>query len=683
MNKPIRVLVVGMTDTAGGVENFLMSYCSRIDPKRIRFDFLTQYAGAAYADLRNALGTTYCMPLEDPVQYHHQLRAFFAAHAREYDVLWDNECLFDDLMPLKLAAEHGIPVRIAHSHNPQNVDPSLAGKSKGALHRMQRRTLSHYANVLWASSEASARWACPAMDLPVSIIPHAVDAEKFRFRSDVRAEVRAHYGLENCLVVGQVGRLHYQKNDAFLLDVFARLYQREPRARLMLVGDGPDLLTLEARAVDLGVSDAVLFLGHRDDVPRLLQAFDVFAMPSRVEGLGMAAVEAQAAGLPCVLSTACPKDAALTDRVTFLPPEDPDLWAERLLDVLESTSDRGDRDPIRDITRAGYELSEAAQRLTQRIERLVQERSAFRRRFLLADTAAGEDPSREAFARIARDAGFAVTNITTRPAQTLWQRIWSDACLAAAWVKLFAKLHHGDLLLVQYPWQPARTAHMARWALHMLQWKGAKTAAYIHELESVCDLEDAHARWSDQELLASFDRLIVHNERMANYLRAQGAQAEQMIAADLPDHAAEGAMPMRTMGDGLCVLDAEMTVPGIECHPAGALDAPLRGAFGLVWPGRHVRPDGTDATRAMLHTPAEIGRFLAQGMPVVVWKWSAAAETVRAQKLGIAVETLADIPARLNALTDAEYADMARAAQDAGALIREGEMTRRALDQLK
>ena len=253
--KPIRVLVVGMTATASGVENFLMTYCGRMDKSRVRFDFLTRYENAAYPEKRRELGKTHVIPRrsEDPVKYYRAIRAFFEAHAKEYDVIWDNECMFNDMTPLKLAAQYGIPVRIAHSHNPQNSDPSLKGKGRGVLHRVQRRGMARHANVLWACSEESAKWACPAMDLPFTIVPHAIDTADYRFNAVTRAEVRAHYGLEDCLVVGHVGRLHYQKNQTFLLEAFARLHQREPRARLVLVGDGPNLLSLEAKAVELGV----------------------------------------------------------------------------------------------------------------------------------------------------------------------------------------------------------------------------------------------------------------------------------------------------------------------------------------------------------------------------------------------------------------------------------------------
>lgn len=645
--KPIRVLTVGMTDTAGGVENFLMTCCGQIDPSRVRFDFLTRYEHAAYPERRRALGQTYHVPMRngDWRRYRRELRAFFARHAREYDVIWDNECMFNDLLPLRLAAEYGIPVRIAHSHNPQNVDPSLSGKSKGAAHRVQRRTLSRYANVLWASSEASAKWACPAMDLPCAIIPHAVDVTRYRYRADVRAEVRAHYGLEDCRVVGHVGRLQYQKNGMFLLDAFAHLHQREPRARLVMVGEGPDLLSLEARAVDLGVSEAVLFLGQRDDVCRLLQAFDVFAMPSRVEGLGMAAVEAQAAGLPCVLSSAFPKEAALTPDVTFLPPEDADRWAECLLDVLEGAQDRVRPDNTQALIRAGYALSDAAERLTQRFEHLTAEQSAFRRRFVLTGvTAQGMTPAEADVQRIARDAGHVALTFAAGAGESTWRRMVDGVRGLALWTRLLLRLHHGDLLLVQYPWRGG-SPRLTSAALRLIRWKGAKTAAFVHDLPSLQHPQNARARWCDQVLLRRFDRVIVHNERMAGYLCSQGFPPDALLP----------------MGVQPCLTHADHAAEG----------------FAVLF------PSPADKAYAMVSSPRAASEALAQGRPLMVWTWSGLADVVRAHHLGLVADTPADAAAMADALSADEAAAMADAVREWGERLQQGEPLRDVLRRMK
>ncbi len=715
--KPIRVLVVGMTATAGGVENFLMAYCGRIDPKRVRFDFLSRYEDAAYPERRQALGRTFVIPRrsEDPVKYYRAIRAFFEQHAKEYDVIWDNECMFNDMTPLKLAAEYGIPVRIAHSHNPQNADPSLGGKARGTLHRVQRRSLARYANVLWSCSEESARWACPAMDLPFTIIPHAIDAWEYVFDPAVRAEVRAHYGLTDCLVVGHVGRLQYQKNQTFLLEAFARLHQREPRARLVLVGDGPNLLTLEAKAVELGVESEVLFLGHRDDVPRLLQAFDLYAMPSRFEGLGMAAVEAQAAGLTCLLSDAFPKEADITGHVSFLPPDDPDLWAERMLDALEALQEGARRDTLTEITRAGHELTDAAERLTQRLEQLVKEKPSFKRRFLL--TSIREDKANFLAAKavqdvqhIAAEAGYALLDLPVPPVpQKWWQWVALVGRTVYEWGKLFFKLHHGDLLLVQYPCAPAEAAPVLKYALHLLQWKGAKTAAYIHDLNSLRHLKDSSARWSDQELLLRFDHLIVHNARMEAYLIGQGAKEGQVVALGLQDDVTDIPVPERKLEPSVCVMGDLSRKHSFYVHelPKGKLtwhlcggnwkvkhNRPdilyhggkadeLQGSFGLVWEGMSAKTvTGASGAYMMLTSPRKASRYIAQGMPIIVWKWSALADLVRENHLGLVVDAIGEIPGAIAALTEEDYAVMAASAREWGEKLRRGDMTRAALDKL-
>ncbi len=715
---PIRVLVVGMTSTAGGVENFLMAYCGRIDKRRVRFDFLTRYPDAVYPEQRDAIGKTYVIPQrhEGPMKFYEAIHAFFEDHAGEYDVIWDNECMFNDMTPLQLAAEYGIPVRIAHSHNPQNQDVSARGRAMELLHRMQRRTMVWYANVLWACSQDSARWACPAMDVPCNLIPHAIDAKAFRFNEAVRREVRAHYGLMDCLVVGSVSRLTHQKNQGFLLEAFARLHQREPRARLMLVGDGPDLTDLEAKAVDLGVESAVLFLGHRDDVPRLMQAFDLFAMPSRFEGLGMAAVEAQAAGLPCILSDAVPKAAAITEDVTFLPPEDPDLWAERMLDVLEDPA-RTRRDTLEAITRAGYEIGEAAQRLTEKLEYLVAETPAYKRRFLLTVPQGGkghdrENRSRQDVQAIAADSGFVPVKMWSddEPAKDRRQQVWQDCRLVADWLRLFFKLHHGDLLLVQYPYMPRRTAYL-RFALHMVQWKGASTAAFVHSLDSLRLQGGDAARRNDQELLHSFDRVAVVGEHMARYLKNQGVPEEKLVSLDFFDCLTDVPMQARSLSWSVCIaghlhrkknryLDdlprsrVQWQLYGegwknkgkradITWHGDRA-DGPMEGAFGLVWDGPSADVcTGGQGAYLMVSRTHRASSYLAEGMPLIAWTGAALADVIRAEHIGLTVDRLSDIPAAIGSLTDDEYRRMAENARRIGHQLRRGDMTRSALLKLR
>ena len=167
------------------------------------------------------------------------------------------------------------------------------------------------ATELWACSRPAAEFLFPAELLESRswrFIPNGIDTRRFQFRPEVRTRVRQELGLGDSFVFGHGGRLCEQKNQAFLLEAFAKTAGRRPDSRLLLIGQGEDRSDLESRAEALNIADRVIFHGTSDRVPELLWAMDVFAFPSRFEGLGIVAVEAQAAGLPTVCAEAVPEE---------------------------------------------------------------------------------------------------------------------------------------------------------------------------------------------------------------------------------------------------------------------------------------------------------------------------------------------------------------------------------------
>ncbi len=723
MPKPVRVLVVGLTATIGGIENFLMAYCGAIDPRRVQFDFLTRFEDAAYPDLRDKIGKTYVIPCrsKQPLAFYRRITAFFREHAREYDVLWDNECMFNDMTPLMLAKKYGIPVRIAHCHNPQNMDVSAKGRLQELLHRAQRRALGRYANVLWACSGPSAQWACPRLDIPYELVPNAIRAASFRPQPGVRQRMRAALSLEGCLVVGHVGRLQYQKNQPFLLEAFAALHRQEPRARLVLAGDGPDMTTLEAQAVRLGIAGEVLFLGVREDIPHLMQCFDLFALPSRFEGLGMAAIEAQAADVPCLVSDAVPREAALTERVTFLPAKDPAEWANAMAELLHRYEDAPRRDRTEDIASAGYDLPAAAQCLTERFEQLAANGAGVGRRFLL--TVDAREPGLPAMAKARADvaewaaqAGYTPVAFSTPDSarRDMVKRLKMLISVPMDWQRLGKKLRRGDILLVQYPYFPVKGAPVARRALRRLRRKGVHTAALVHDLDSLRRVGGRAAVWSDRNLLPVFERVIAHNDRMARYLTLQGIPAERLTTLGLFDYRTDAPMPERTLQNAVCVAGNlsraksgwlyHLPRSGVRFHLYGAgwvgkkrttlvphgpmaadeLPGALEGAFGLVWDG-----DSCDICRGeygaylMINNPHKLSLYLAAGMPVLVWSQSAQAAFVRREGVGLTLDSLNELDAVMRSVTPASYAAMAESARHVGEQLRRGENTLRVLREIE
>lgn len=324
---PIRVLQVVTHMERGGLESTLMNYYRHIDRERVQFDFLVhRQERAAFDDEIESLGgKLYRLPRLVPWSegYLAALNHFFDEHPEYKIVHVHQDCLSSVI--LRAAAQHNIPVRIAHSHN-ANQDKNL----KYPIKLWYKRSIPKYTTNLFACGKDAGDWMFGGA--PYQIINNAIDATAYSFNPKKRIEMRHQLGLADKLIIGHVGRFNPQKNHPFLLDIFAALLRKEPNAVLLLVGGGEDMLKIQAKAHALGIAEHVRFLGVRSDVADLMQAMDVFVFPSLYEGLGIVLIEAQAAGLPCVVSDTIPREAYLTDLVTAEKlSSSVEAWAEKIL----------------------------------------------------------------------------------------------------------------------------------------------------------------------------------------------------------------------------------------------------------------------------------------------------------------------------------------------------------------
>ena len=134
------------------------------------------------------------------------------------------------------------------------------------------------------------------------------------------------------LFVGHVGRFNKQKNHTFLIDIFNEAYKENDKLRLVMVGIGPLMNKIKKKVIQLNLSDAVLFLGQRSDVNELMQAMDIFILPSLYEGLPLVGVEAQTSGLPCLFSDTITKEVKLNTTTKYLSlKDDYSVWKENIL----------------------------------------------------------------------------------------------------------------------------------------------------------------------------------------------------------------------------------------------------------------------------------------------------------------------------------------------------------------
>ena len=221
----------------------------------------------------------------------------------------------------------GVERVIVHCHG-AGLRKSPGRPLKLAVHRLCAGLLGWTATERWAPSRAAAEFLFPGK-ADVRMMENGIDTQRFRFDGTVRWEERQRLGLGDRLVIGCVGRLEDQKNQTFLLDVLALLVPRRDAA-LLLVGDGEDRQALQEKARRLGLADRTILYGRSEHVERLLWALDAIAVPSLREGLSIAAIEGQAAGVPVLCSPGVPEEARVTEALTFLPAGDAAAWADCL-----------------------------------------------------------------------------------------------------------------------------------------------------------------------------------------------------------------------------------------------------------------------------------------------------------------------------------------------------------------
>lgn len=309
----------------------LMNYYRHMDREKIQFDFLEHRRDrAAYDDEIESLGgRIFRLPRLNPLSsdYFHALNAFFAVHP-EYRIVHSHlDCM--SAYPLCAAKNAKVPVRIAHAHS-----TSQDRNWKLVFKLISKKLISLYTTDLFACSADAGEWMFGTKD--VHILPNAIDIERYAFNLLIRNQTRKVLGLDDAFVIGHVGRFSAVKNHSFLTDVFAQIKRQEPNSKLLLVGAGSEMQAVQQKVKALGLGADVIFTGVRNDVANLMQAMDVFVFPSLYEGLGIVLIEAQSAGLPCVVSDVIPREAYLTDLVTAEKlSSSVETWAEKILEKRE------------------------------------------------------------------------------------------------------------------------------------------------------------------------------------------------------------------------------------------------------------------------------------------------------------------------------------------------------------
>lgn len=345
--KKTNVLIFIDRMRVGGIQTLFVNLLDYFDTDKFKIDFLVLDDGIHY-DLEDKIKqkgiTVYKLngiwlnkPI-DFIKYRNSVNEFFSNH-NDYDVVHMNSSS-KNYMILKSAKKYGIPIRIAHSHN---TDFQTTSKLKQIVGDMFKKPLLKYANKYFACSEYAGKWLFGSENIEngkVDIIPNGIDLEKYKFNIEKRNKIRCELKVEDKLVIGNIGRFTKQKNHTFLLEIFKNIHDINSNSVLIIAGIGELLDECIEKSKNLGIEDSVKFLGFRNDVTDLLQAMDIYIMPSLYEGFPITGIEAQSSGLPCIFSDTITREAKINNNIKYLSlNESPSVWAEESL-KLDLKSDR-------------------------------------------------------------------------------------------------------------------------------------------------------------------------------------------------------------------------------------------------------------------------------------------------------------------------------------------------------
>lgn len=357
-NKPIRILQVIGSLNVGGSQTMLLNLYKHIDRAQIQFDFIIDHPNEIYFKKEvEALGAkVYVMPSFKLFNYFaikKVWQAFFLEHKNEYKIIHSHVRSYASIF-LRIAKINGLKT-IIHCHSTSN------GKGPASLvKKLLQLPLRHICDFFIACSLKAGLWLFGkriTRNANFYILKNAIDLELFKFNKELRKEYRDLLGIgADDIVFIHVGRFHKAKNHCFLIDAFNQYHTKKKNSKLILAGDGDLRSEIEKQIRMAKLGDSVILLGNRNDVPNLLNASDCFLLPSKWEGLPVTAVEAQAAGLRCLISDKITNEICVSKLVVTLPiDKGPSIWANYM---LNQSFER--KDCIFEISQSGYDINQTS-----------------------------------------------------------------------------------------------------------------------------------------------------------------------------------------------------------------------------------------------------------------------------------------------------------------------------------
>ncbi|MFK7696945.1 glycosyltransferase family 1 protein [Paenibacillus sp. HJGM_3] len=320
----------------GGLETFIMNTYRKVNRSKVQFDFLMtrQEVGDYDEEIISLGGMIHNLPHISTIgyiNYRRIVKQFFETHP-EYNIVHCHMNTWSGFF-LPIAKKYGVPVRIAHSHSTKNSTQAFGGYIGYLYKQYNKLFINRSATDLFACSNKAGEWLF-GKKASFLVINNGIDSEGYKFNEKIRSIKRKSLcDNGDTYIIGHVGGFREPKNHEFLIDIFKKIYEKNENSLLCLVGEGELRSKIEKKVDVLGLKHAVKFLGVRNDVNELMQAFDVFLFPSIYEGLGMVIIEAQASNLPSVVSASIPREVDIgSGLIEFISLQaNTEKWADTVL----------------------------------------------------------------------------------------------------------------------------------------------------------------------------------------------------------------------------------------------------------------------------------------------------------------------------------------------------------------
>lgn len=358
VDAPIRILQVVGSMNYGGIQSYIMNLYRNIDNSKVQFDFIvhTDEEQAFDNEIKSLGGKIFNCPKytgKNHFQYKAWWKVFFREHA-DYCIIHGHVRSTAGVY-LKIANQFNL-VTISHSHS------TSSGKGlKSIVKNVMQFPIRYRAEYLFSCSKSAGIWlfgnkACESEKF--YIMNNSIKAEEFTFNEFIRHEKIQEFNLEDKFVLGHVGRFTREKNHLGLINIFKEVHNQKGNSVLLIVGDGELRPMLEEKVEKLGLKDSVIFTGFRSDISDIMQAMDIFVFPSLWEGLGIVVIEAEAAGLRCIVADTVPEEIYITDLVeTVSLNETPETWANKIIDYDDGYERKN---MLEDIIKHRYDIKENA-----------------------------------------------------------------------------------------------------------------------------------------------------------------------------------------------------------------------------------------------------------------------------------------------------------------------------------